>query len=418
MNTFFSIRQIKTEQSFKNRLSHNNRKSNLKSGPSSEKKFKNISLVDERKNLRNLLNEEKKFNKIDKNELSKSQISKKISRLRDRIKNSKKEKTKEKLNKDLQELLNLREETKSKKTGKLKHNFFEIDMSITSITNKNLLRDEEFMRDSLIVYKEFINIKFPDSEIISINGHLDQQNPHCHLNLLYLDDKSITKDLESSYGKNPKNYKKLQLDFNKFVKEHSLIKKYNLKIGNIGDNGKVKYISSAKYKLLQKRARRQANKLIEQHLDKVKSKYSGFFEKDKIIEDLAKSLINQTTKTIEVKLGATYFTKLEKEIVKLTNEKKSIFKDVSEQYEDKFKKVDLEVKVILENLSTKDSEIRILKKRSAKSKNMEEYLEKIGHKEKFEKYLNRPNLIDVKVKQDNSLVKVLKDKDNTNDFNF
>lgn len=290
------------------RLTHNLRKSNLKTGPVSDKEYLNIISIDDRENLKKYLDINIKPN------ITKSALSKLIAKKKFRMDNATKETTKEKLLKEINELKEQRDNTKALSNSPGQHVFYELDMSLTSITENVLLRSKEFMGAQLEIYEQWLKTKLPNAKIIGLVGHLDQANPHAHINLVYVGDNSLTNDLNNSFGESP-HYLKMQKDFHKFVSEHILLKKYNLKLKKINEEGKKNYIPAKNYKLLQDRANKQATKAVNVYIDKLKLENKKIFsiDKNKIIEKLQIALINETTKSIELANIPKFFQNLEKE---------------------------------------------------------------------------------------------------------
>jgi len=364
-STFLNISKKKNIQSFKARLHHNLRKKNLNTGKYVNQEFINIIKIDRKNELNDLL----KVDKVDTPNLTKSDLSRKIAKQNQNLKKAKTQKTKDKILLKINDLKEQRDNTKALSKAPKTNQFFELDMSITSV-KKELLRDKNYAEDFLNVYQEWFQNKFKTAEIIGLVAHLDQGNPHTHLNFIYNNDNNITKDLESSFTKKSRNYLEMQKDFNNFVKNHNLIKKYNIEINEIGANGKRNYIPASKYKLMQDRAKQQATKLVNNYVSKEFDNNTNIINltnKDKIIDNLKNALINTKKQQIELNNAPKFFKNLENENEKFEKEnlklKEKIIKFENEnnkfnEYEENNKLKIVEIKKIVNDVKENNQNLK------------------------------------------------------------
>jgi len=215
MNTNVNITKYKSKESFRSRLYHNNRKSTL-----------------DKKDLKNII-----FKKCAKDDIQKttiapsetrSQISKKIARLRYKSLHAKKQST---IDNNSRKIEILEEQlSKTIRLNTRKNHFIDISFSITH--GEKFTKDLNFIR---LLEKEvgiFIKNKFKGLEVLNIVSHSDQSSPHIHISGQYLEGSSISQDLERVFG-DAQSYSKLQQSFNKHIKSSKLVKKYNLNIDTI-----------------------------------------------------------------------------------------------------------------------------------------------------------------------------------------
>ena len=281
-STFMDIKTSNKPKFFTNRMIHNSRLKNLST--STDKEYKNIIFIDNR--------EDYKF----KNDMAKSQdkaptrsdIGKNISRLKDRQKKAKKQATKNKLQLQIDTLIEQRDKTINR--SKLpKKSFVEFVFTVTD--NQKYRRDTNYAKDFNTVVMDFIKDKFPNFKIVLSSAHLEQHSEHQHLNGYYETD-TITNDLKNSFGDGQFQYSQMQKEFNIFVAQHQVLKKYNLDITPVVKGGRKDYIKSLpRYKALQQRMKHKATTYVDNLIEWAKSKQTGFtIDKDKIIEVLAKKL--------------------------------------------------------------------------------------------------------------------------------
>ena len=301
MNTNINIRKYKDITSFKRRIAHNNR---VKSINKEDKVCKNILYKKYDKN---------EIEQIKQNELSRSQISNKISKLKYKYKQAKKEKTKESILKKIEDLEILREKTQ-KKNHSQKINFIDISFSIT--------RGEEFVKDKVFnefLKKEvdsFISKTFPNLKVLNIVGHLDQSSPHIHISGQFYNGSSISQDLKSSFGE-ALGYSKLQKAFNEHIQASELKYLYNLNIDTITGKTTTNALKLEEYKKtnLQEQAKRETINLKEKVFNK--NTKTGMFnetiDKDQIIKTLLSQIYTMKNEILKLRVIPKKFLHIEKE---------------------------------------------------------------------------------------------------------
>lgn len=281
-STFMDIKTSNKPKTFENRMKHNARLKNLST--SNDKEYKNIIFIDNREDYKFKNN----MAKNDKKQPSRSELSKNISRLRDRQKKAKKQATKNKLQAKIDSLIEQRDNTLNKNYLP-KKNFVEFVFTVTD--NQKYRRDTDYAKDFNIVVMEFIKDKFPKFIIVLSANHQDQHSSHQHLNGYYETD-TITNDLQNSFGDGNFQYSQMQKEFNEFTANHPALKKYNLDIQPVVKDGRKDYIKSLpRYKALQQRMQHKAKIYVDNLINWAKNKHKGFsVDKDKVIEELAKKL--------------------------------------------------------------------------------------------------------------------------------
>jgi len=162
-STFMDIKTSNKPKHFQNRMIHNARLKNLST--SNDKEYKNIIFIDNREDYKFKQGMAKSQDKT----LTRSEIGKSISRLKDRQNKAKKQATKNKLQLKIDELIELRENTINR--SKLpKKSFVEFVFTVTD--NQKYRRDTDYANDFNIVVMEYITEKFPNFNQTLICGHL------------------------------------------------------------------------------------------------------------------------------------------------------------------------------------------------------------------------------------------------------
>lgn len=142
---------------------HNARLKNLST--SKDQEYKNIIFIDNREDYKFKQGITKSQDKAP----SRTQLSKNISRLRDRQKKAKKQATKNKLQLQIDSLIELRDKTINK-NNLPKKSFVEFVFTVTD--NQKYRRDTAYAKDFNIVVMEFIEDKFSNFNQTLICGHL------------------------------------------------------------------------------------------------------------------------------------------------------------------------------------------------------------------------------------------------------
>ncbi len=291
-HTYLDIKTYDNKRIFDNRMQHNLRKSNLNKEDKSE--YKNI-IFDNRESYKL---QQKQQQKQQKPELTKSELTQKIASYTYKLKTAKKPATIEKYNKCIEELKEQRDNTQA--LNKVaKKGYIEVVFSITNILPK-YKKDEQYLRDLGNILNEFKAKALPNMEIIAAAGHLDQSNPHIHINGMYSGENSLTKDLNGIYG-GKKHYSDMQQDFTKFVREHELMKKYkDIVIEDNVKGGRKDYLKLSLYKEAETKAKELADSKINKLLSNIKNQHKNYLilNKDKVIEDLTKHLVDIYSKNI------------------------------------------------------------------------------------------------------------------------
>jgi len=341
-STYLEVRTYKSKSSFQRRLNHNSRKTNISSGNYKDDDFINIIKVNN-SNKKLMIKKQELLN-----ETTRSDYANKISKLRYRMKFAKKPRTIEKLKVKIDDLESKRVLTKNLKKQASK-SYVEFVLTITNV-KKNLKRDIEYSEDISKHLTIFIKDRFPNLKVVQLATHLDQTNPHVHLNGFYNNYDSLTNDLKSRY-ENPKfQYEELQQDFNKYIQNLEALKKYDLKVESVVRGGKRDYEKLPKYKARQEAVLKKAKKQVNKYVNKVVREKGNLLSSGEII------------KTLEDKI-------LQLQVDKLTNNFKS--KEFIESLE-KLEKHEEEIKFlnhiiskkqssVSNSLSTKDEEIQNLK---------------------------------------------------------
>jgi chromosome segregation ATPase len=149
----------------------------------------------------------------------------------------------------IQQLMTLRDNTKSRHVegnkNKNRNDYVEITLSITKCPDE-LKRDQEYGKTLLDCVKDFYRSLDLDMEVESYSLHMDQSSPHCHILGNYKNsDSSIQKDLLKHFGKKF-NYHSLQNGFNEFVRNYPNLQKYDhiKDLEKIERGGKFEYIKN------------------------------------------------------------------------------------------------------------------------------------------------------------------------------
>ena len=315
-STFMDIRTSNKHKHFENRMKHNARLKNLST--SNDKEYKNIIFIDNREDYR--------FNqgiaKSQDKELTRSELGKSISRLRDRQNKAKKQATKNKLQLQIDQLIKQRDNTINK-SFLPKKNFVEFIFSVTD--NQKYRRDTDYAKDFNIVTMEFIKEKFPNFHIILSANHQDQNSSHQHFNGYY-ENGTISNDLQNSFNDGKFQYSQMQKDFNMLVANHPSLKKYSLDIAQVVKGGRKDYIKSLpRYKALQQRMQHKAKTYVENFLNWAKNKHKGFsIDKDKVIEELAKKLTLLKQESLENETIPEHFQNMLLEYKKLSYDNEAL----------------------------------------------------------------------------------------------
>lgn len=266
-------------------MSHTGRKTNL------EGKYKENDFINEIEDNRHLLTTNNKV----KSNRTRTEISNEISRYKYKLGRTKKPATKAKYELKIKEL-NLERDVFIDKRTTAKRSYLEFVFTLTDV-KENLKRDLEYGRDLNDLMLEYFKDKFPNAKIVLSALHLDQSNPHIHISAMYPEEAgvSLTTDLNKSYGDIKFHYQTMQLDFNNYVRESELIKKYEIKLDEITKGGKRDYLKLTEYKALEARMRVRATNAV--------NKLLGSYEADNlnskaIIDNLANKLKQYYLKAI------------------------------------------------------------------------------------------------------------------------
>lgn len=296
-------RSTRSLTSFWRNLRHVGREKNSQDYAYKDKEFINI-VEDYREETKQLLRVHRdELKKVD--EISKSDLSNSISKYTYKLKTYEKEL--DKLNRDLlfterdsKEYISVMNKIKRKdktifstkeKINSLKEEhskvldlskqpkniFNELVFDLTSLDEK-FWRDPKFGKLMLEDFKIYVKDKFPNMDLTMLACHMDQNGPHIHVCGVYLKG-SMFDDLKKSFGVE-NQFKQLQQDFLKYVRESNLVKKYDLKINDLKEN--EVYIDKQDLKLIELHAKQKTIKDLE--------KYKAINNKDEIIKDLRQQL--------------------------------------------------------------------------------------------------------------------------------
>lgn len=158
-----------------------------------------------------------------------------------------------------------------------KNIFNELVFDLTNLDTK-YFRNQEFGKLMMKDFIQYVKENFPDMHIAAAACHLDQNGPHIHVAGIYTTG-SMFADLKARFGEKDQ-FKQLQQDFLKYVRESELIKKYDLKINDLKE-GEI-YLSKQELKLAGLHAKQKTIKDLE--------KYKTIKDKDEIIKDLRQQL--------------------------------------------------------------------------------------------------------------------------------
>jgi len=282
MNTAIKIFKYGTVQQFKNRLTHNNRNETLKDGVESNIKYLEIDKT--------------KIQKVSTgSEISRGELTNKISRLKHRITKMKKQSTIDRNTIILNDLIDMRDGTQAQSPHN-KNNF--IDMSLSITLSGRYAKNKTFNKMLAQEAEIFIKQHFPNMEVLNIVGHLDQASAHIHISGQYVGKNNISKDLKDSFG-SARSYSKAQQAFNEHIKKSNLVKKFKLNIEDITPHeiGKNPYLPLEKYKpksQLDKTFSKSTKKIIENSKN-----WRGAINE----EILEKNLIKQLFKASKYKIN-------------------------------------------------------------------------------------------------------------------
>ena len=189
MNTNIQIHKYKTKAIFLKRFSHVLREKNLSTSEHKNEEFLNKNEFDNRDKIQNI--QEKN---LENNSETRTVLSKKMARLRYKIKNSDKENLIKKWESKIKILEEQRENTeKLSNETKQKNHFLEITFSITK--GNHFVRNEDFSADLSELTNQFLKETLPNFKLIARSQHLDQSSPHIHNCGQYGPGQSFSKDL-------------------------------------------------------------------------------------------------------------------------------------------------------------------------------------------------------------------------------
>lgn len=259
-------------------------------------------------------------------DLEKDKIKKKIDKKKDSLNNFKEK---------IKDFEFLKKQTPSKKANHKKDNrneFYELRFSITN-PPKRLRRNIDYGKDFLNVVKDYLKEKGISIDIHSFSLHMDQHSPHVHmLGSIKNQELTLNQQLEKIFDKRF-SFHSLQKDFNNFVKNHDLIKKHDLKLGEITRGGAYEYEKNLlRYKANQK----DIEKKVEQQISSIKPKRNliGLVveSREQKLENIAKQLL------IEKNSHKQYSKNIEKDLIRSD---KIISNVLSEKQNEKYNKEDL-----------------------------------------------------------------------------
>jgi hypothetical protein len=268
-NTFVDIKVYKNAKSYSNRLKHNGRQTSF-----DKREMKNI-VVKDMNSFYKLSAQKRQERKAP----SKSELSDMVAKLVYRQKKAKKENTKKRLQEKIDTLISQRESTISRR-DRAKANFIEMLFTITDV-DKKLKHNEAYAKDLYEAVDSYVKKRFPNLDINMFSLHLDQSNLHAHINGIYNGDKTLTKDLQQSFQSDEKQYSLLQQDFNSYIRNHSIIKKYAINVEHTVKGGRKEYMKLATYKALQSRMQKVAKKQVDTYLQNLKYRHTNFKMNDK-----------------------------------------------------------------------------------------------------------------------------------------
>lgn len=252
---------------------------------------------------------------------------------------------------------------------------------------------------------------------------------------------SLTNDLQLNFG-GKKQYKSMQRDLNKFIKEHDLTKKWDIEIMEL-KSGKD-YLVLPSYKAMQARCREKAKKMVENYVSKkmnekvilgvnftdltkvvdvLKDKLEEFYYRDlvnKNAPDNTDMLINKLTKTInfkdkkindlkyDIRVKNNDIRNLEERNNKLKDKlNKKIDKDALDKhvqqlvdnklidYKKEISSKESKIKELNEDLTTKTNELNAYKKAYNNYREYEvdvkEFVKEYGLVDEFTKFMKRDN---------------------------
>lgn len=205
----------------------------------------------------------------------------------------KKQKSLDNFQEKLKDFNFLKKNTPSKKPNHKSNNrneYYELRFSITN-PPKRLRRSQEYGKDLLNVVKDYLKEKGISIDIHSFSLHMDQHSPHVHLLGSIKNQKlTLNQQLEKIFDKRF-FYHSLQNDFNNFIKNHSLIKKHNLKIGEITRGGMYEYEKNLlRYKTNEKEISEKVEKQI-QNIKPIKNWGLVVKSREQQLEDILKPLL-------------------------------------------------------------------------------------------------------------------------------
>ena len=258
-------------------------------------------------------------------EIEKDKIKKKIDKKKDSLNNFKEK---------IKDFEFLKKQTPQKKPNHKKDNrneFYELRFSITN-PPKRLRRNIDYGKDFLNVVKDYLKEKGISIDIHSFSLHMDQHSPHVHLlGSIKNQELTLNQQLEKIFDKRF-SFHSVQKDFNNFVKNHDLIKKHNLKIGEITRGGVYEYEKNLlRYKANQK----DIEKKVEQQISSIKPtrKFGLVVEsREQKLENIATQLL------IEKNSHKQYSKNIEKDLIRSD---KIISNVLSEKQNEKYNKQDL-----------------------------------------------------------------------------
>lgn len=389
-NTNIEIKALKDIKHFNQRKYENNRKSNIKS--CEYESFMNIvEIVDPKIGLQKKpIEEEQQLKRSDITRLISAYSAKvkkcenDLSILKDNLSNCFVEKQKDKIiskiqnkenslksfNEKLKDFNFLKKQTPSKKVNQKLNNrneFYELRFSITKAPKK-LKRNQEYAKDLLQVVKDYIKDLKLDIDIHSFSVHMDQHSPHVHV-LGTIDGKELTlnQQLEKLFDKRF-SFHSLQKDFNNFAKEHQLIKKYDLKLGDIVRGGMYEYEKNLyKYKENTKNVEQQVEKQISS-LKATRNIVGLVVEsREQKMENILKPLL------VEKQLHKKYSKNIEKDLVRSDKIVSQVLKEKetgANQLMETIIDLNDKNKDLVQKLNTKDKEIdNIVKDKLSKYQN-------------------------------------------------
>jgi len=256
-STYVEVKTYKDKQSYDNRLKHNRRQSNLSTG-----NYKGEDCI-------NIVEKFEHSDRVEQqvSQKTRTEVTNQISRLEHRFKTAKKTATKLRLREKILKLKIERDSIKDK--NQLAHkSHIELIFTITDL-QKSLKRSAKYGEDLKDLVNKYVQDKLPTLEIDMLAVHLDQFNPHVHINGKYSNYDSLTNDLKNSFSDSKYQYSELQEDFNNYAINHNIVKKHKIKIEKTVKGGKKDYMKLSAYKAREARALNRAKKITDTYIKKV-----------------------------------------------------------------------------------------------------------------------------------------------------